>query len=167
MPAKRLREEYGYSLIEVMVSIVIMTLAILPMIAMFDMGFRSATTGSNYDKARTLANLKLEQAKFLPFADVESNFPVAGNTTPYDDAAWLTEPGADFTNFRYRVEKDYMQQPCLDPATGAPDPACASDNFGTSDTPTGLIRVTVTAGWEGVDDGTPDKTFTTSGLVAQ
>jgi hypothetical protein len=166
MPAKRLREECGYSLVEVMVSIMIMALAILPMIAMFDTGFRSATTGSNYDKARTLANLKLEQAKNLPFAGVESNFPEAGNATPFD-SAWLTEPGADFANFRYRVEKDYMEQPCLDPDTGAPDPACASDNFDTSDTPTGLIRVTVTAGWEGVDDGTPDKTFTTSGLVAQ
>ena len=160
MPAlKRLREESGYSLIEVLVSIVIMTLAILPMIAMFDMGFRSATTGSNYDKARTLANLKLEQAKTLPFADVESNFPVAGNTTP-SVSAWLTEPGADFTNLRYRVEKDYMQEW---EATNED----ASRPFQTSDTPTGLIRVTVTAGWEGVDDGTPDKTFTTSGLVAQ
>ena len=169
MPAKRLGDEFGYSLVEVLVSIVIMVLAILPMMAMFDTGFRSATTGSNYDTARMLANLKLEQAKNLPFVDVESNFPQAGNATPYDDAAWLTEPGADFTNFRYRVEKDYMVQPCVDPDTGAHDPDCnpSGDFFETSGTPTGLIRVTVTVGWEGVDDGTPDKTFTTSGLVAQ
>ena len=41
-------------------------LAILPMAGMFEMGLRSATSGSNYDKARTLANLKMEEAKNLP-----------------------------------------------------------------------------------------------------
>lgn len=49
---KRLREESGYSLVEVMVSIIILAIAILPMASMFDMGLNSATAGSKYDKAR-------------------------------------------------------------------------------------------------------------------
>src|SRR5215208_2076746 len=79
---RRLREESGYSLVEVMVSIMLLAIAILPMAGMFDMGLRSATKGSNYDKARTLANLKMEEAKSLPFdstdatvQDVKDNFP--------------------------------------------------------------------------------------------
>src|SRR3712207_3839724 len=123
MLAKRLREEYGYSLVEVMVSIVIMVLAILPMMAMFDMGLRTATTGSNYDKSRTLANLKLEQAKNMSFDTFRDEFPEpAGTPTAYDDgpgtylSAWMTdetEPYWDdnFANLEYRVEKQYMAQP--------------------------------------------------------
>ena len=58
-----------------MVSIIILAIAILPMVGMFDMGLNSATKGSNYDKARALANLKLEQAKSLPYETVRTNFP--------------------------------------------------------------------------------------------
>ncbi len=80
MPVKRLREESGYSLVEVVASIMILSLAILPMVGMFDLGLRTATTGSNYDKARTLANLKMEEAKSLPFDTVRDNFPETGTT---------------------------------------------------------------------------------------
>src|SRR3712207_2198551 len=133
MPARRrLREESGYSLVEVMVSIIILAIAIIPMMTMFDMGLQGATTNSNYDKARTLANLKLEQAKNLPFVDVENNFPQAGTPTPYDGAAWFTEPGAEFANLQYTVEKDYMTQP---------PGAAAEEDFDTSVDATGLIRV--------------------------
>jgi prepilin-type N-terminal cleavage/methylation domain-containing protein len=51
---KRLKNEAGYSLVEVMASIIILAVAILPMVGMFDMGLTSATRGSNYDKARAL-----------------------------------------------------------------------------------------------------------------
>ena len=65
-----------------MVSIMILAIAILPMVGMFDMGLNAATKGSNYDKARTLANLKMEEAKSLPFADVKDNFPVDRRAPP-------------------------------------------------------------------------------------
>ena len=80
---KRLKNEAGYSLIEVMVSIIILAIGILPLIAMLDMGLHSATEGSNYEKARALANLKMEEAKSRTFAEVEGNFPQAGSTPPY------------------------------------------------------------------------------------
>ncbi len=156
--AKRIRGEFGYSLVEVMVSIIILTIAILPMVTMFDMGLQGANAGGKYDKARMLANLKLEQAKNLPFVDVENNFPQAGTPTPYDGAAWFTEPGADFANFQYTVDKDYMIQP--------PQGAAAEEDFDTSGEATGLIRVAVTVRWSN-SDGTGFNTYTTFGLVTR
>jgi prepilin-type N-terminal cleavage/methylation domain-containing protein len=169
--AKRLKEESGYSLLEVMVAMIIMTLAILPMVGMFDMGLHSVTEGSKYDKARMLANLKLEQAKNLPFnsldgtiQDVNDNFPEpAGTVTAYDpvtgyyESGPKTEPG--FPNFTYVVEKQYMAQPSQEPAGLSENWGTCQTN-GTCDPGTNLIRVTVTVQWDG------DKTYTTYGLVA-
>jgi Tfp pilus assembly protein PilV len=151
LSAKRLKEEVGYSLIEVLVSIMILSLAILPMAGMFDMGLKGATAGSNYDKSRALANLKLEEAKSLPFdspdatiRDVNDNFPEpVGTTTTYTsgvyESAWKTETGpasADFTSFQYKVKKEYMAKPTEASVAWVPSP-----------TPTDLIRITVTVRW--------------------
>jgi hypothetical protein len=183
---KSLREESGYSLVEVVVAILLLAVAILPMFGMFDMGLNVVTQSSNYDKARTLANLKMEEAKSMPFVDLEDNFPVNPSTPDpatgyYDSVAdlgdFIPETGpasAEFTNFEYRVEKQYMQQPPAvseedpdpsgeflecDPLSTEPNVACDPD---TGDPGTGLIRVTVTVQW---DD--PVKTYTTFGLVAE
>ena len=80
-----------------MVSIIILAIAILPMVGMFDMGLNSATTGSNYDKARALANLKMEEAKSLPFATVRGRLsgerepPTAARATYRSD--WIARVG--------------------------------------------------------------------------
>src|SRR5918994_7077483 len=121
---KHLKEESGYSLVEVMVAIIIMALAILPMVGMFDMALRSTTDGSKYDKARMLANLKLEQAKNLPFdslddtiRDVKDNFPEdAGTVTAYNEFGYyqsgaMPAPPGNPTSMTYVVEKQYMAQP--------------------------------------------------------
>ena len=143
---RRLRDETGYTLVEVMASIIILTLAILPMAGMFSMGLNSATSSGNYDKSRALANLKIEEAKNLSFADVESNFPEDGNATPFD-SAWLTED--DYPNFQYKVEKQYMKMPTED-----------IPGWDLSDEPTNLIRIEVTVKWT---DGGEYHTF---GLVS-
>ena len=162
---KLLKNESGYSLIEVMVSIIILTIAILPMAGMFDMGLHSATAGSNYDKARALANLKLEQAKSLPFATVKGSFPVAGSTpnttTGYYDSGFIPVSGtasADFTNFQYRVQKQFMKQPTATAASESYTLCSASPS--TCSAANGPIRVTVTVSW---GDG---NTYTIFGLVA-
>ena len=156
MLTERIKRESGYSLVEVMASIIILAIAILPMVAMFDMGLKGATAGSNYDKSRALANLKMEEAKSLNFAAVENNFPEAGNTTPYD-SAWLTED--DFTNFEYRIKKQYIEQPPTDLQYDPANPSGEVD-FAPSDTATGLIKITVTVRWA---DGNE---YTTFGLVS-
>jgi hypothetical protein len=106
-----------------------------------------------------VANLKMEEAKSLPFATVRDDFPVAGTTftAGYYDSGFIAETGptaADFANFEYRVEKRYMTQPnCTTPTCTNPQP------FATSSSATNLIRVTVTVRWGG------DNTYTTFGLV--
>src|SRR5215218_10058821 len=140
-----MRGESGYSLVEVMASIIILALAILPMVGMFDMGLKSATKGSNYDKSRALANLKLEEAKSLPFASLQNDFPVNGSTpdatTGYYDSGFIPA-SAPFANFQYKIEKQYMKkpdtsstefEPC-DPASTDPTIACSPG--------TNLIRIT-------------------------
>ena len=160
MFCKRLKEESGYTLVEVVVSIIMLALAIIPMAGMFDMGLRSATTGSNYDKARDLANLKMEQAKSLPFATVESSFPVSPSTPDanghyqYDSGDLsVSDPtiADDFPDdFEYSVEKQYVNQP-----------TAASPNFSASNTPTKLIRMTITVRWDN------NVEYTTNGLVTE
>ena len=67
---KLIKDQAGYSLVEVVVSILLLSIAIIPMVAMFDAGLRASVLGSNYDKARTLANSNLEEVKARSFSDV-------------------------------------------------------------------------------------------------
>ena len=166
-----LKTESGYTLIEVMVSIMILAIAIVPMAGMFDMGLSSATTSGNYDRARALANLKLEQAKSLPFDDVDptqdlkDDFPfeasAPGTPTLYDGGKYespaMTQAG--FAGFEYIVEKQYMVAPPTDPDPADPPSDWTLDNTPTD--PLALIRVTVTVQW---GDG---NSYTAFGLVAQ
>ena len=64
--------ESGYSLVEVMVAMVVLTVAILPMVDMLEAGLRAATTSGDYDGARACAGQRLEQAKSLPYEAVKS-----------------------------------------------------------------------------------------------
>ena len=117
MSAKRLREESGYSLVEVMASIIILAIAILPMVAMFDTGLNGATRGSNYDKARALAKKQLEQAQSLSYGTVRTSFPNA--PCAFDDDGLCEvenlevpvaeDPDGEFDHFRYAIRKQYVE----------------------------------------------------------
>ncbi|MBA2534969.1 MAG: hypothetical protein H0V21_08150 [Rubrobacter sp.] len=54
-----------------MVAIVVLTIAIVPMVGMFDAAIQAANASGEYDEARTCAVQKLEQAKGLPYETVE------------------------------------------------------------------------------------------------
>jgi prepilin-type N-terminal cleavage/methylation domain-containing protein len=68
-------EESGYSLVEVLVAMVVLTVAIVPMVGMFDAAIRAANASGAYDEARSCAVQKLEQAKSLPYETVEGGLP--------------------------------------------------------------------------------------------
>lgn len=71
---RRLRaEQSGYSMVEVLAAIIILSLAILPMVSMFDAGLRSAVLGGNYDKARATANSNLEELKTRSLSEIPEN----------------------------------------------------------------------------------------------
>ncbi len=72
-PIRRIVEERGYSLVEVMVAMVVLTVAIVPMVGMFDAAILAANAGGDYDEARACAVQKLEHAKSLPYETVEGS----------------------------------------------------------------------------------------------
>lgn len=158
-------DESGSSLMEVIVAIMLLSIAIIPMVGMFDAGLRAAGTSGNYDRARSLANLKLEEAKSLPYAsataiNVEDDFPVAGSSTPgsagYYGSQYLPpEVGleTEFAGFEYRVEKQYLTRP---------DSVTFAQNFTAHNTDdAGLMKVTVTVRWNG------GSTYSASGVIAR
>ena len=142
MVLRRLKSESGYSLVEVMVAIMILAIAIIPMVGMFDTGLNAATRSGNYDTARAFADTKLEQAKSLTYTEVRNNFPRPGDTTPSPDppATISTESGLP-SGFSYSVRKRYLTPP---PANTTSTSATLTP-AGTTDT--GIIELTVTVRW--------------------
>jgi prepilin-type N-terminal cleavage/methylation domain-containing protein len=137
---KALKDQSGYSLVEVMVSILILTVAIIPMVGMFDAGLRAAVIGGNYDKARALANKQLEDVKALDYDDVVSRY------TPGE-----TPVSCDEGIFDCEVTTDYVVL-----VTTGTDTA----EFQETVDPQSMMKVTVTVGWEG-------KSYSTAGVIAK
>ena len=156
MSAKRLREESGYSLVEVMASLMILAIAILPMFAMFDTGLHAATRGSNYDIARALANKQLEQAQSLSYGTVRTAFPNAPCTFDNNglcevenrEVPLAEDPDGEFDRFRYAIRKQYVE----------PD----DNGFVPDNDDTGMMQITVEVGWGG--DNFDDVTYTATTL---
>jgi prepilin-type N-terminal cleavage/methylation domain-containing protein len=71
----RTAEESGYSLVEVMVAMVVLTVAIIPMVGMLDAAIQAANASGEYDEARMCVVQKLEQVKSLPYEAVEDGLP--------------------------------------------------------------------------------------------
>jgi prepilin-type N-terminal cleavage/methylation domain-containing protein len=63
----------GYSLVEVMVAMVVLTVAVVPMVGMFDAAIGAADASADYDRARTCAVQKLEHLKTLPYEAVQGS----------------------------------------------------------------------------------------------
>jgi Tfp pilus assembly protein PilV len=138
--SKRFNEESGYSLVEVMASIMILTIAILPMVGMFDTGLNLANKGSNYDMARALAKKQLEQAQSLSYGEVRTAFPNAPCT--FDGSGLcevedLQDPDPEFANFRYAIRKQYVEP--------------SGNTFIAADDDTGMMQITVEVIWGGDD----------------
>jgi prepilin-type N-terminal cleavage/methylation domain-containing protein len=161
-----LNEQRGYSLVEVMASIMILTIAIIPMVGMFDMGLNTAGMGNKYDKARTLANTKLEQAKMLDYETVRTDFPSQAASGKGAPGATGSVTSSSVTSaqdprvppgFSYVVTKQYLQQPPTgieaDPGEEVEFDPSASVND------TALLKVTVRVSWSG-------NSYQTSGVVA-
>lgn len=142
MLAERLKSESGYSLVEVMVAILLLSIAIIPMVGMFDAGLRAAVLGGNYDQARTLANKQMENAQSLPYGNVKTSFP-APSPSPFDSSGTslttgLTDADPSFSNLTYDIEKQYVSAP-----------SAGGTTFANSSTDRGLMRITVTVRWDG------------------
>ena len=145
MSAKSLGQEAGYTLVEVMVAIMLLSIAIIPMISMFDAGLRASVVGSNYDKAQTLTNERLEVVRALPY-----NRP----GEPADSAVEIYRPGTPFSGtsgiFSYTVTTTYYRETI---EGIVPD---TSNNSVVKP----MMQVTVRVDWQG------SHSYTTTGFVA-
>ena len=54
-----------------MVAMVVLTVAVVPMVGVFEAAIQAANASGDYDAARTCAIQKLEQVKSLPYETVE------------------------------------------------------------------------------------------------
>jgi prepilin-type N-terminal cleavage/methylation domain-containing protein len=131
--------ESGYSLVEVMAAIMILALAILPMVGMFDAALRSAVLGGNYDKARALANEKLEEVRALPYRQPGGAADSVIERHPPATPATGTEG-----IFTYTVRTNFVDASFSHPSNSPPAPQ---------------MRVQVEVEWQG-------KSYTTTGFVA-
>src|SRR3712207_5496136 len=132
----------------------ILTIAIIPMVSMFDMGLRTATSGSNYDKARALAEKHLENAQSLPYGTVKTNFPsgapCAFGASGSCEVSDLQDPAVP--SFRYTIRKQYVQ-------------LNAGGSFVSTSEDKGMMRLTVVVGWGGA--GFNDSSYTATGIKAR
>jgi prepilin-type N-terminal cleavage/methylation domain-containing protein len=131
--------ESGYSLVEVLVSIVILSLAIIPMVGMFDAALRAAVLGSNYDKARALANEKLEEVRALPYDN--SGGAADSVTERYPPATPVSGTEGIYT---YTVRTGFVDAGFSSPGDSVP---------------TSQMRVEAEVEWQG-------NSYTTAGFVA-
>ncbi len=141
---ERLKNEAGYSLVEVMASIMILTIAIVPMVGMFDMGLTAANRSGNYDKARAFANQQLETAKSFSYEDARDEFPASGSTPnpTYTSSTQTTGVPQGLTS--YTVTKRFIDE-----------------QLENSSTDEDMIKVTVTVNW---GDG---QSYSTTGVVGR
>ena len=104
MILKLLKDESGYSLVEVMVSIVLLSIAIIPMVGMFDMGLNSARKAGNYDEARALAYTNLEKVRALSYTAAKTAYkpvnasPSAGAPVSCDEGIYDCEVTTTYVN---------------------------------------------------------------------
>lgn len=121
--ARLFRGESGYSLVEVMVAIMLLGLAILPMVSMFDAGLRASVVGSNNDRGRAIASEELAEIQALPFSSLDPEpasltansvveiYPPSNGPAPRPD---LTQTPKDCTDtipagFTCQVETVYVR----------------------------------------------------------
>jgi prepilin-type N-terminal cleavage/methylation domain-containing protein len=148
--SKRLtRDESGYSLVEVMASIVILAVAIIPMVGMFDTGLEVASQGGNYDRGRAIAVEELEETRALPFSGAPGSvvdiYPPGGGPT-----SCTSSIGA---GFNCQVQTTYVR---VGPATD-PDPRIVADSSART-----MLQVDVTVTWSG-----GSSSYTTTGLITK
>jgi hypothetical protein len=129
-----------------MVAIMILAVAIIPMVSMFDAGLRAAVLGSNYDTARAFANEKLEEVKALSFNEVLARYPE--DATPIPNCSPAPPSGSPVTSCK--ISTDYVRLTSSD----------VSSTNGVGDYATTIIQVTVTVQWN-------NGSYTTTGLIAK
>ena len=134
-----------------MVAMMILAVAIIPMVSMFDAGLRAAALGGNYDKARALAGKQLEIAKSKPFLEVRDGYPVPSSAPSLATGVYQSGERSDpeFPGFSYTVRKEYV---ALEGNSIQPGPTAKALRR--------IMKITIAVEWSG-------GTYETTGLVSR
>ncbi|TMM15139.1 MAG: hypothetical protein E6F98_02615 [Actinobacteria bacterium] len=99
---RRLRSEEGFGIVELVVATVVLTVALLALMAAYDEAFVSLHKSARTSSAATLAETQLELYGALPFASIglsSTKLTAAASDTYYGtDEAALSPTGTDVTN---------------------------------------------------------------------
>ncbi|TCJ16682.1 prepilin-type N-terminal cleavage/methylation domain-containing protein [Rubrobacter taiwanensis] len=150
MSSGRFGSEAGYSLAEVMVAIMILAIAVIPMVGMFDAGLRAALLGGNYDRARALAAAELDGIRALPYHAPDG--PAGGVRELYPPPGpHACRTGVEIPpGFTCRVRTAFVSVGPPGSPEVVEDPAART-----------MMRVEVTVVWSG------GRSYSTTGLVAR
>lgn len=140
---ERFENEAGYSLVEVMAAIMILAIAIIPMVSMFDAGLRAAVVGANYDRGRAAATQELEGIRALPFRGATNS--VVSTYPPGTPKACTGSLPAGFT---CQVETTYMR---VGGTAVQVDPSARN-----------MMQANITVSWQG-----GSSSYTTTGLISR
>jgi prepilin-type N-terminal cleavage/methylation domain-containing protein len=147
---ERLRDEAGYSLVEVIVAMMILAIAIIPMVGMFDAGLRAAVTGANYDTGRALATAELDSIRALPY-----NTPPS---PPADSVREIYPPSGSPHSCRVSAPSGFTCEVSTAFVTiGAPGSSEIVEDAAVRT----MMSVQVTVTWEG------GRSYSTTGIVAK
>src|ERR1700688_633938 len=99
----RLRDERGQGLIELVVAVVVITVAVLALMAAYDEGLVSLHKSARTNAAATLAETQLELYGALPYASIGRSSSLLTTAKASDafystDEAALSPTGTDVTN---------------------------------------------------------------------
>jgi hypothetical protein len=139
-----------------MASIVLLSIAIIPMVGMFDMGLDAATKGANYDDGRALAKKQMEIVQSLPYATAKTsvpNAPCAFSGSGLCEAADRQDLDSEFSNFRYTMLKQFVNL------------NSGETEFEDANQDEGYMQVTVEVGWGGANFD--ETTYTTTSIKAK
>lgn len=128
---KYLKRENGFTFIELLAAILVLTLGVFAVVSMFEMGLKTSTRASVRTVATNLANELLEKARNMPFDSItQSNLQ--------------SQLGTSFTRSGFTLTVSYNLQ------VGIDDPN-DNDNDGVLDEDnnplTGYKSLTVTVSW--------------------
>ena len=149
---RRLNEERGFTIVEIMVAVVVLLVGALGTMAMLDTASKRGRSAADRQNGTALARQIVEAAKSVPYRDIAPGSMV---TTLRHDAAlagvsaspWQVE--RDNTTFTIQVEVCWLDEPADGLGSRAPGHFCAGSGTGGTDDGNSIDykRVTVVTSW--------------------
>ena len=149
---RRLKQERGFTIVEVMAAVVVLLVGALGTLAMLDTASKRSRTAADRQKGTSLAREVLERAKSLNYAQVEPGSIVARLREDAAIAGTSASPWQitrDGTTFTVQAQVCHLDEPA--DGLGAHTSSFCSDAAagGTTDpNPVDYKRITITTSWK-------------------